>query len=206
MFMRFLCRKARPQRPRANAKYIRIGTGRESGRLGAGDPGRRRTLEAYAIQEPGSTPEVRPAPGLEAAGQVSARTGGPGSTCGQGLALTAELPAKLGELMDALAEVLAVHRKALDLADREAGQEDAAYEDLAGASARVGDQLETLGRRMASYRDLPMGRHDVRAMSSPEPREAFARFVAVEEDLLALLQRRIEKDRAMLDVHPSREG
>lgn len=137
---------------------------------------------------------------------MSKGSGGPANTCGQGLAATGEVPAKLGELMGQLAEVLAVHRKALDLADAGAAQEDAAYADLSSAAGRVRDQLATLARRMASYRDLPMGRHDPRAMSSPEAREAFARFVAVEEELLALLQGRLDRDRAMLAASGSDGG
>jgi hypothetical protein len=53
---------------------------------------------------------------------------------------------------------------------------------------------------MASYRDLPMGRHDEQVMMSAEPRDAFARFVRREQELMALLQGRVEQDRQMLDA------
>jgi hypothetical protein len=51
---------------------------------------------------------------------------------------------------------------------------------------------------MAGYRDLPMGRHEEKAMSSPRFREAFEKFVTREQELQALLQKRIEGDRQML--------
>jgi hypothetical protein len=45
---------------------------------------------------------------------------------------------------------------------------------------------------MASYRELPMGRHDMTVMSDPKGQmEAFRRFIAVERDLLALLQTKL---------------
>ena len=63
-------------------------------------------------------------------------------TCGQGLAANAVIPAKLGELIASMAEILEVHTKALD---------------------------------------------------------AFAAFLTTEQQLLALLQERLEQDREMLD-------
>ena len=45
---------------------------------------------------------------------------------------------------------------------------------------------------------MPMGRHDMAAMTSPAPRHAFAGFVKHEEALAALLQNRLEQDHAML--------
>ena len=43
-----------------------------------------------------------------------------------------------------------------------------------------------------------MGRHEEKAMSSPRFREAFEKFVTREQELQALLQKRIEGDRQML--------
>lgn len=51
---------------------------------------------------------------------------------------------------------------------------------------------------MAGYRDLPMGRHDGEAMARPQVRAAFGRFVTREQELLALLRERVEKDGKML--------
>ena len=51
---------------------------------------------------------------------------------------------------------------------------------------------------MAVYRDLPMGRHDDKVMSAPQGSRAFETFVAREQELLALLAKRVEQDRAML--------
>ena len=55
-------------------------------------------------------------------------------------------------------------------------------------------QLQTTAEHMAGYRDLPMGRHDQRAMAAPEGIEAFRKFVRVEQDLLAMLRTAIERD------------
>ncbi|HZM95913.1 MAG TPA: hypothetical protein VFB92_20970 [Vicinamibacterales bacterium] len=43
-----------------------------------------------------------------------------------------------------------------------------------------------------------MARHDERAASSPEIRDAFVRFLEREQDLSALLDTWIQEDRAML--------
>jgi hypothetical protein len=51
---------------------------------------------------------------------------------------------------------------------------------------------------MAGYHDLPMGKHDPEAMSSPRVVAAFERYVKVEEELLALLQELVEQDQTIL--------
>jgi hypothetical protein len=119
-------------------------------------------------------------------------------TCGKGLAENSVLPAKLGELTAALAEVLQVHTKALDVSDENSHKELDAYLDLAKQSRETAARLHATARQMAGYRDLPMGRHDFELMASPEPLAAFEKFVRIEEELLAMLEGRLEKDRQML--------
>lgn len=119
-------------------------------------------------------------------------------TCGKGLAEHSTLPASLGELIASTARVLEVHMKALDPADANAKRELDAYRDVAVAHRRIANELATLAERMASYRTLPPAPHDMDIMMSPAPRHAFAGFVAQEERVLALLQSRLESDRAML--------
>jgi hypothetical protein len=119
-------------------------------------------------------------------------------TCGKGLAEHSELPAKLGELTAALARVLELHMKALDLGDRASREEYAAYEELSGAFRGIAAELSSTSRRMHGYRDLPMGRHDMEAMAAPENGKAFAEFVRIEGEIAELLRRRLERDRAMM--------
>jgi hypothetical protein len=119
-------------------------------------------------------------------------------TCGHGLAEHSALPAKLGELTEAFAGNLELHLKALDLNDENARKEHAAYLKLAEEHRQIGVQLQAIGQEMAGHRDLPMGRHDQRAMSSPELAEAFEKFVMAEQELRSLLQARLEQDQRML--------
>jgi hypothetical protein len=119
-------------------------------------------------------------------------------TCGKGLAEHSILPAKLGEWTAAVAENLELHMEALDLSDENSRRERDAYLALAEEHRQIAKQLQTTAGRMAGYRDLPMGRHDPKAMASPRIRAAFERFVEREQELLALLQRRVEQDRRML--------
>jgi hypothetical protein len=119
-------------------------------------------------------------------------------TCGKGLAEHSVLPAKLGELTVALAENLEIHMNALDLGDESSRKEHDAYVELTKEHRRIAAQLQATANRMAGYRDLPMGRHDQKAMSAPKVREAFEKFVKLEQELLALLQKRVEQDARML--------
>jgi hypothetical protein len=115
------------------------------------------------------------------------------------------LPAKLGELAAALAEVLDTHTKALDLDDENARQERDAYLQLADQQRRAAAQLLATSKEMAGYRDLPVASHDPTVMASAEVADIFEKFVNVENELLALLQGRIEQDRAML-LEMGRQG
>jgi CelD/BcsL family acetyltransferase involved in cellulose biosynthesis len=119
-------------------------------------------------------------------------------TCGHGLAEHSALLAKLGELTEALAGNLELHLRTLDLNDENARKEHAAYLKLAEKHRQIGVQLQAIGQEMAGHRDLPMGRHDQRAMSSPELAEAFEKFVNAEQELRSLLQARLEQDQRML--------
>lgn len=120
------------------------------------------------------------------------------ATCGVGLAEHSTLPAKLAELTASVAENLEVHMGTLDLEDEDARQEHAVYEKLAAAHRDVAERLHTTGEAMAASRDLPMGRHDEAALSSPKLLEAFQRMVQVERELLGLLQTRVEQHQQML--------
>ena len=110
-------------------------------------------------------------------------------TCGRGLAANAVLPAKLAELMAARADVLERHMKALDPSEPNGRTEAAAYTTLARAHRDVAGQLDSLAREMAGCRDLPMARHDQAVMMDPNGQmEAFRRFVAIERELVGLLE------------------
>ena len=119
-------------------------------------------------------------------------------TCGRGLAEHSVLPAKLGEWTAAVAENLELHTEALDLTDESSRKERDAYLDLAKQYRQIVTQLQATAGQMAGYRDLPMGRHDPKAMASPRLRDAFEKFVRLEQELLVLLQKRVEQDRQML--------
>ena len=120
-------------------------------------------------------------------------------TCGKGLAERSKLTSMLGELVASTARVLEVHMKALDVSDPSSKLEFDAYRDIATAHRRIAADLASTAERMAGYRTLPMGRHDMAMMMSPAPRHAFAGFVKLEEGLAALLTKNLEQDHAMLE-------
>jgi hypothetical protein len=120
-------------------------------------------------------------------------------TCGKGLAANGVLPERIAQVMAAMAEVLNVHMEALDLEDDASREEYDAYRRVSRQLTQVASQLEATAREMTSYRDLPMGRHDMAAMTRPSVHESFAVFVGRKQELLALLQESIESDRQMLE-------
>jgi hypothetical protein len=121
-------------------------------------------------------------------------------TCGKGLAENSVLPARLSELISAMAENLEVHRKALDLTDQNSQAEYDAYEKLLKELRQTAAQLSVTAQQMAEYRDLPMGRHDEKAMTHPRVRDAFEKFVRHKRELLKLLEQTEEQDAKLLEA------
>jgi hypothetical protein len=119
-------------------------------------------------------------------------------TCGKGLAEHSALPATLSRLIAAMAGILELHQRAIDLTDENGRTEYKAYVQLALECRMAANQLQTTAEHMAGYRDLPMARHDEGLMAAPENLQAFATFVRFEQELLALLQRSLERDQQML--------
>jgi hypothetical protein len=120
------------------------------------------------------------------------------STCGQGLAQNSLLPGKLGELAAAMAETLDTHMRLLDVTDPQTKQEYDVYYQLANEQRETAARLLATANEMAGARDLPMGRHDFSEQSRARLREAFEKYVRVEQELLALLEQTAEQDGAML--------
>ena len=121
-------------------------------------------------------------------------------TCGKGLAENSALPAKLGELISAMAGNLDAHRRALDLDDQNSRAEDDAYEKLLKELRQIAAQLSVTASEMAGYRDLQMGRHDEKTMTHPRVREAFEQFIQHKQELLELLKQTEERDNRLLEV------
>jgi hypothetical protein len=119
-------------------------------------------------------------------------------TCGQGLAAHAPLPAALGRLTAAVAEVLDGHLPSLDPSDAASRAEHRVYVGLVAEHRRLARDLDALGTTMAAQRDLPMGRHVESDDANDRTRRAFAEFVAAERALAKLLGERPPKDEAML--------
>jgi hypothetical protein len=110
-------------------------------------------------------------------------------TCGRGLAANAALATKLAELMMARAEVLERHTRALDPHEPAGQREIEAYAGLVGSHRDIAARLKSLATQMSSYRDLPMARHDMKAMTDPQGQaEAFERFQTIEREVGELLR------------------
>lgn len=120
-------------------------------------------------------------------------------SCGQGLAEHAALPALVGELIDAVAENLELHMSSLG-EDVNARREYDAYASLAKQHRQLGAALRALGAEMVSYRELPMGAHDVAVLSTPAAAAAFEQYVIARRQLEAALKVIGEADDQMLEL------
>jgi len=97
-----------------------------------------------------------------------------------------------------MAENLEVHLGTLDPQDQTTQPERDAYTRLARETRKLAGELSALAAEMAGDRDLPMGRHDPAALSSRPVVEAFARFLKVEQELCALLEKSVKRGEQML--------
>ena len=119
-------------------------------------------------------------------------------TCGKGLAEHSIVVSTLGALVAAMAENLEVHQDALDVTDENSRKELRVYVKLTEEFRCIASQLAATAGHMAGYRDLPMGRHDPRAMATPKVVEAFKTLIRAEQDLQRMLANMIERHQAIL--------
>jgi len=121
-------------------------------------------------------------------------------TCGKGLAENSILPRKLGQLIAAMAENLAIHSQALDLTDQTSRAEYDAYQELVRELRQTAAQLKGTAEQMARYRDLPMGRHEEKAMTHPRVLEVFEQFVRQKQQVMSLLEQTAARDNELLEM------
>jgi hypothetical protein len=121
-------------------------------------------------------------------------------TCGQGLAQHAELPLLMGELVGSVADNLSAHLPGLVASDENSQHEKHVYEHLAARLREAGAMLHAIGTEMAGQRDMPMGEHDLQALSSGEPIDALQRMTRVEAQLVARVQEQLTEHQAILDA------
>lgn len=119
-------------------------------------------------------------------------------TCGQGLAEHSALPALMGAVTDAVAEILELHLASIDPRDDASRPEHEAYARLSRGHRDAAATLRDIADRMSASRDLPIANHDMQALTDSRNAEAFERFVKLERDLSELLERRLVADEQLL--------
>jgi hypothetical protein len=119
-------------------------------------------------------------------------------TCGRGLAQSSVVPAALAAVATGLAQNLEVHVRALDPDDAAAAQEQGVYERVAHSLRGAAADLRAAAEEMASAVGLPMGAHDMAAMTTTDALDAFEGYVAAEDDLRRLLDARRAENEQML--------
>ena len=123
-------------------------------------------------------------------------------TCGKGLAENSVLPARFSEMIASMAENLELHMQTLDLGDPHAKLEYDAYQILVKEQKDIAIRLMTAAHNMYSYYDLPIARHDEQKLSNQAIAAAFKKFNSLEEELIAILRKRMKKDKKILaEIH-----
>lgn len=120
-------------------------------------------------------------------------------TCGKGLAENAALPEAMSTFFNALAAVLDLHTRSLDLSDSSGRAEYGAYHRTVVQQRVIASSLATLSREMAGYLDLPMAEHDLKVLSGSESTAAFQALVEAEKALLTRLSEAVEEHQQMLE-------
>ncbi len=108
------------------------------------------------------------------------------------------MPAALAAVAAGLAQNLQVHTRVLDPGDVAGVQERGVYERVAHHLRGAAADLRVAAAEVAVAADLPMGAHDMAALTTAEVLRAFAGHVAAEEDLRRLLEARRGDDEQML--------
>ena len=121
------------------------------------------------------------------------------STCGRGLAASAVVPSALAAVAAGLAQNLEVHTRALDPDDPAAGRRRGLRRHRARSPERR-RRPAAAAEEMDAAVDLPMGAHDMAAMTTTDVLDAFERHVAAEDDLLRVLEARRADNEQMLTM------
>ena len=119
-------------------------------------------------------------------------------TCGQGLAAHSTLHYKLADLLGAVGKNLELHLTSLDPEDESSRPEIDAYTSLVKQHRDLAARLRATADEMASYRDIPMAKHDMDVLSGQEVIDAFRELIAEQEQVGEMLQEWSERDREML--------
>ena len=121
-------------------------------------------------------------------------------TCGQGLAQHAKLPQLIGELMNSVADNLCAHLPGLVSSDADSHHEKRVYEQLAARHREAAALLQAIGTEMAEQQDMPMGEHDLEAMSPSDVTDALEGMIRAEAQLAALVQQQLTEHQTILDA------
>ncbi len=121
-------------------------------------------------------------------------------TCGQGLAQHADLPLLMGKLMGSVADNLSAHLPGLVSSDENSQHEKLVYEHLVLRLREAGAMLHAIGTEMAGHQDMPMGEHDLQALSSQEAIDALERMTSVEAQVVARVQEALTEHQTILDA------
>jgi hypothetical protein len=122
-------------------------------------------------------------------------------TCGQGLAQHAELPRLMSDVMIAMADNLSAHVPGLVSGDERSENERRVYEQLVAKHREAAEMLQAIGTQMAQCHDMPMGHHDVDAMSPRDMTSALGAMVDAEGRLVARVRELLTDHRSMLDTN-----
>jgi hypothetical protein len=110
-------------------------------------------------------------------------------SCGKGLADGADVPTALAALINAMADVLQEHTRALEAVDIRARRELQCYRAVIVEQRKAASQLDATAALMRSHRDLAPAPHNEEVMRSEAAAKAFQRYQAAAEEARKVLAR-----------------
>jgi hypothetical protein len=125
-------------------------------------------------------------------------------TCGQGLAQHADFPRLMAQLLEAVAANLMAHLPSLAASDADTQREKLVYQQLAQRHRDAAAVLAALSEDMAGCSEMPMGSHDLDALSGSEMTDALTDMIRGETELLVAVEQQLTEHKAILDEMRSR--
>jgi hypothetical protein len=113
------------------------------------------------------------------------------------------MPLLMGRLLASVADNLIAHVPGLVPDDEHSQREKLVYERVAARHREAAAMLFAIGDEMAACRNMPMGQHDLVALSSAPVVDALAGMVHAEGELATLLEQQLTEHRTMLRTNRS---
>lgn len=151
---------------------------------------------AFAQDKKPMAPAAPAAPA--AAAPTTATEPGSNMTCGQWAASKAPLPAKLGELMTAIADNLEFHAKWTGTKDKAAKAEHDMLMKMAKDHRAIGKMSTDISNGMTKAKDMAQATHDPKTMDGAKMAEMQLKQIKLQREMAQMMMKDADEAEKML--------